>query len=256
MPAEAAGRFEQVERLFAAAVDRTPEERQALLGAAAGHDPELAGEVERYLAADAQAGSFLEEALAAGAKAVVTGLERDLGRRVGPYRLVRELGRGGMGAVYLAEREDREFDQRVAVKLLHRGLETAAVLARFQTERQILAHLDHPSIARLFDGGTTGDGRPYLVMELVEGRPIDVHCDALGLALPARLRLVLEVLDAVRSAHQSLVVHRDLKPSNVLVTAEGHPKLLDFGIAKILRPERSEGVEGVEGAADTTSLGP
>jgi eukaryotic-like serine/threonine-protein kinase len=259
LAAEAAERFRQVERLFAAALDRTPEERRALLGAAAGHDPELAGEVARYLAADGQAGGFLEEAVAAGAAAVVDGLERDLGRRLGPYRLVRELGRGGMGAVYLAEREDREFDQQVAVKLLHRGLETAAVLARFQTERQILAHLDHPSIARLFDGGTTDDGRPYLVMELIEGRPIDQHCDAERLPLAARLRLVLEVLDAVRSAHQNLVVHRDLKPSNVLVTAEGHPKLLDFGVAKILRPGRSEGAEGSEGAekaADTTSLGP
>ncbi len=259
MATEAAERFRHVERLFAAAVDRTPDERRALLGEVAAGDPELAGEVERYLAADARAGRFLEEALAAGAAAVVDGLERDLGRRLGPYRLVSELGRGGMGAVYLAEREDREFDQRVAVKLLHRGLETAAVLARFQTERQILAHLDHPSIARLIDGGTTADGRPYLVMELVEGRPIDLHCDAEGLALAARLELVLEVLDAVRAAHQGLVVHRDLKPSNVLVNTDGRPKLLDFGIAKILRPERSAGAEGpaeTAGTPDTTSLGP
>ena len=233
-------RFAEIERLFAAALDRTPAEQQALLGAAAARDPELAGEVARYLAADASAGSFLERSLAAGAAAVVETLEGDLGRRLGPYRLVRELGRGGMGAVYLATREDPEFDQQVAVKVLHRGLETAAVLARFQTERRILAQLDHPSIARLLDGGTTADGRPYLVMERIEGRPIDVHCDAEGLGVAARLRLVLEVLDAVRTAHQSLVVHRDLKPSNVLVTAAGRPKLLDFGIAKILQADPAE----------------
>lgn len=238
-------RFQRIERLFAAAVDRSPEERRALLAATAEEDPELAAEVERFLAADAQAGRFLEDAVAAGAAAVVQG---DLGRRVGPYRLVAELGRGGMGVVYLAER-DGEFQQRVAVKLLHRGLETAEVLARFQTERQILARLDHPSIARLFDGGTTANGRPYFVMEVVAGRPIDAYCDAESLPVRDRLALFLQVLEAVREAHRNLVVHRDLKPSNVLVTADGRPKLLDFGVAKILDPE-------VPGRLDVTGLGP
>jgi serine/threonine protein kinase/tetratricopeptide (TPR) repeat protein len=240
-----AERFQRLERLFAAAVDGSSAERQAMLAAVATEDPDLAAEVERFLAADAHAGRFLENAIAAGAAAVVHG---DLGRRLGSYRLVRELGHGGMGAVYLAERDEREFHQRVAVKLLHRGLETAEILARFQTERQILARLNHPSIARLFDGGTSADGRPYFVMELIEGRPIDAHCDAERLPLRARLALFLEVLGAVREAHQNLVVHRDLKPSNVLVTADGRPKLLDFGVAKIIEPE-------VPGRPDVTSLG-
>jgi serine/threonine-protein kinase len=170
----------------------------------------------------------------------------EIGRRLGPYRLVRELGRGGMGTVFLAERDDRELDQRAAIKLLHRGLETAEIVARFRAERQILARLDHPSIARLFDGGTTEDGRPYFVMELIEGRPIDTYCDEERLPVRARLALVLQVLDAVREAHRNLIVHRDIKPSNVLVTADGRPKLLDFGVAKILDPE---------GAPDLTHLG-
>ena len=239
-------RFQRLERLFAAAVDRPPGERQEMLAAVAAEDPELSAEVERLLVADAHAGRFLESAVEAGAAAVVDG---EAGRRLGPYRLIRELGRGGMGAVYLAEREDRELQQRVAVKRLHRGLETPEVLARFLTERQILANLSHPSIARLFDGGTTEDGRPYFVMELVEGMPIDAHCDAGRLSIRARLMLFLDVLDAVREAHRNLIVHRDLKPSNVLVTAEGSPKLLDFGVAKILAPD-------TPGRLDVTGLGP
>jgi len=234
-------RFQRVERLFSAVLERPEVEREAML---AGEDADLIADVERLLAADAGAGRFLEEAVACGAAAVLQGDETGL--RLGPYRLVRELGRGGMGVVYLAERDDEEFQQRVAVKLLHRGLETAEIVARFQTERQILAHLDHPSIARLFDGGTSADGRPYFVMERIEGRPIDVHCEEEGLSLRGRLELMIEVLAAVREAHRNLVVHRDLKPSNVLVTADGRPKLLDFGVAKVLAPE---------GRSDVTSPG-
>ncbi|HEX5717042.1 MAG TPA: serine/threonine-protein kinase [Thermoanaerobaculia bacterium] len=221
-------RFQQVERLFGAVVERPEVERQALL---AGEEADLIADVERLLAADARAGRFLEDAVASGAAA----LQDETGLRLGPYRLVRELGRGGMGVVYLAERDDEEFQQRVAIKLLHRGLETGEIVARFQTERQILAHLDHPSIARLLDGGTSADGRPYFVMELIEGKPIDVHAE--GLSLRGRLELMIEVLAAVREAHRNLVVHRDLKPSNVLVTADGRPKLLDFGVAKVLASE-------------------
>ncbi len=231
-------RFQRVERLFGAVVERPDVERLAIL---AGEDPELIADVERLLAADSKAGRFLEDAVASGAAAV---LQHEIGLRLGPYRLVRELGRGGMGVVYLAERDDEEFEQRVAIKLLHRGLETGEIVARFQTERQILAHLDHPSISRLFDGGTSADGRPYFVMELIEGEPIDVHAE--GLSLRGRLELMIEVLAAVREAHRNLVVHRDLKPSNVLVTADGRPKLLDFGVAKILAPE---------GRTDVTSHG-
>jgi serine/threonine-protein kinase len=247
-----AERFLELERLFASAVDRPPAEQRALLSAVALEDPALAAEVERFLAADSRAGRFLEDAVEAGAAAMA---QDEIGRRLGPWRLVRELGRGGMGVVYLAERDDHEFQQRVAIKRLHRGLETAEILARFQTERQILARLSHPSIAHLFDGGTDGDGRPYFVMELVEGRPIDEYCgeycEAEGLPVRARLELFLEVLGAVREAHQNLIVHRDLKPSNVLVTAEGRPKLLDFGVAKILDPLAQE----IPGNVDATSPG-
>ena len=236
-------RFVRLEELFGAMVDRSTGERRAMLAAAAREDPALAAEVEGLLAADAAGGRFLEDAVESAAVELAQG---EIGRRLGPYRLVRELGRGGMGAVYLAERDDRELEQRVAVKLIHRGLETPELVARFRTERQILARLDHPAIARLFDGGTTEEGRPYFVMELIEGLPIDAHCDAARLPIRACLELVLEVLAAVGEAHKSLVVHRDLKPSNVLVTPDGRPKLLDFGVAKILEEE---------GQPDTTSLG-
>jgi serine/threonine-protein kinase len=248
-------RFQQIERLFGAVVDCSGDERQTRLAVLAEGDQDLAAEVERLLSADAGAGRFLEEAVESGAAAMLLGTS-ETGRRLGPYRLVRELGRGGMGAVYLAEREDGELRRRVAVKLLHRGLESAEIVARFQTERRILAHLDHPSIARLFDAGTTADGLPYFVMALIEGRPIDVYCDAEGLPVRARLALFLEVLAAVREAHRNLVVHRDLKPSNVLVTADGRPKLLDFGVAKVLDQGGAAKLEStLDVNLDVTGLG-
>jgi len=161
----------------------------------------------------------------------------DVGPRVGTYRLVRELGQGGMGAVYLAVRDDDAFHKRVAVKVLKRGMDTEAIVRRFRTERQILAGLDHPNIARLLDGGTTADGRPYLVMEYVDGAPLVEFAESRQLDTTARLDLFLQVAAAVQYAHQNLVIHRDLKPANVLVTHDGVPKLLDFGIAKLLNPE-------------------
>ncbi len=157
----------------------------------------------------------------------------NLGRRVGPYRIERRLAGGGMGIVYLAVRED-DFEQRVALKLVRPKLGTVEVLRRFYEERQILARLQHPSIARILDGGTTGDALPFFAMEYVEGEPIDRYCENHGLALARRLELFREVCAAVHFAHQNLVVHRDLKPGNILVTPEGVPKLLDFGIAEIL----------------------
>jgi serine/threonine-protein kinase len=160
-----------------------------------------------------------------------------IGKRVGPYRLIRELGRGGMGVVYLAERADEEFKKRVAVKIIKRGMDTEEIVARFRHERQILASLDHPNIARLLDGGTTADGLPYFVMEHIEGQPIDDYCNTHKLTTNERLGLFRTVCAAVHYAHQNLVVHRDLKPTNILVTEDGTPKLLDFGIAKILNPE-------------------
>jgi eukaryotic-like serine/threonine-protein kinase len=159
------------------------------------------------------------------------------GKRVGPYEVVREIGRGGMGAVYLAIRADDEYKKEVAIKVVKRGMDTEVVMRRFREERQILANLGHPSIASLLDGGTTADGRPYLVMEYIDGQPIDRYCLGKKLAVRDVLRLFRGVLAAVHHAHQNLVIHCDLKPRNILVTQKGEPKLLDFGIAKMLSPE-------------------
>ena len=158
---------------------------------------------------------------------------------VGPYRLLEEIGHGGMGTVWLAERSDEAYTKRVAIKLMQRGLHSTELLARFKTERQILASLDHPHIARLIDGGTTENGVPYVVMEHVEGKPLDLHCDEERLTTGQRLELFSQVCEAVSFAHRHLVVHRDLKPANIMVTAKGEPKLLDFGIAKLLDPENA-----------------
>ena len=168
-------------------------------------------------------------------------MEDDLeGRRVGPYRIVQRIGAGGMGTVYLAVRADAAFDKQVAVKVIKRGMDTDDTLRRFQDERQTLARLDHPNIARLIDGGSTGDGRPFLVMEYVEGRAIDEFCDGERMTVRDRLGLFRTVCQAVQHAHQNLVIHRDLKPDNILVAADGSPKLLDFGIAKVLAPSPGE----------------
>lgn len=156
------------------------------------------------------------------------------GTDLGPYRIVRRLGAGGMDTVYLAVRGADEFQKRVALTVLKRGMDTDAVVQRFRTERQILASLEHPYISSLFDGGTTADGRPYFAMEFVDGLPIDAYCDAKGLDTTARLHLFVKICAAVQHAHQNLVIHCDIKPANVLVTADGTPKLLDFGIAKLL----------------------
>ncbi len=156
------------------------------------------------------------------------------GEIIGPYRILHSLGHGGMGEVFLAERADQQFHQRVAIKLVKRGMVSRDIQARLRMERQILASLEHPNIARLLDGGTTVDGTPYIVMEYVDGRPIDIYCDELALTIDQRLQLFRSICSAVHSAHQNLIVHRDLKPSNILVAANGVPKLLDFGIAKML----------------------
>ena len=161
------------------------------------------------------------------------------GQRIGAYRNVRELGHGGMGTVYLAVRDDEAYRKEVAVKLINRGMDTEGIVRAFRTERQILATLDHPNIARLLDGGTTADGRPYFVMDYVEGLPLDVYCDTHTLQIPERLKLFRVVCSAVHDAHHHGVIHRDLKPGNILVTSTGVPKLLDFGIAKVLNPELS-----------------
>ena len=173
----------------------------------------------------------------------------DTGRTIGRYKLLERIGTGGMGDVYLAERADQQFEMRVAIKLIKRGMDTESVLRRFQHERQILASLEHPNIARLLDGGETEDGLPYFVMEYVKGERIDRYAEVKNLSLTERLELFRQVCGAVSYAHQHLVVHRDLKPSNILVTPEGVPKLLDFGIAKIIQAD-----DGAEALATITLM--
>ncbi|HEX6880484.1 MAG TPA: protein kinase [Terriglobales bacterium] len=163
-----------------------------------------------------------------------------LPRLVGPYRLLQQIGRGGMGTVYLAERADGQFEKQVAVKMVQPGLDTEFILARFRRERQVLAHFDHPNIGRLLDGGTTADGIPYLVMEYIEGDWVTRHCDSQRLTIGQRLRLFIDICSAVHYAHLHFVVHRDLKPGNILVDSTGRPKLLDFGICKLLYRETQD----------------
>ncbi|MEA2604988.1 MAG: eukaryotic-like serine/threonine-protein kinase [Acidobacteriota bacterium] len=230
---DAAERWREVDRIFAGALERPVAERAAFLDACGG-DPELRQEVERLLAADERIGTFLETPAGEALGAPVPW--SDEGGRVGPYRLLRRIGSGGMGTVYLARR-DEHYKRLVAVKVLRSDLESSEARHRFRAERQILARLEHPNIARLYDGGSAEDGRPYLVMELVEGLPVDRYCDRHRLTVDQRLDLFRRICAAVQYAHQHLLVHRDLKPGNILVTPEGEPKLLDFGIAQQLGPE-------------------
>ena len=238
----AAPTWDRVKEVFQHAVDLPPIERPPYLDRVCAGDRALRDEVESLLAADQSAGSLLQADVfaqhrdAGGGDAIV--LDRDdlEGRRVGPYRIVQRIGSGGMGSVYRAVRADAAFDKQVAIKVIKRGMDTEETLRRFRDERQTLARLDHPNIARLLDGGTTEDGRPFLVMEYVEGRRLDDVCDARMLTVTERLRLFTTVCQAVQHAHQNLVIHRDLKPDNILVGADGAPKLLDFGIAKVLAP--------------------
>lgn len=226
-------RWTEVRALFDRIVDLDEAERRAVLEGVRADDPELAAEVEAMIASDGATDWVLDE----GAAALFGGDDEvPAGRRVGPYRLVELLGTGGMGAVWRAERADGAYRGEVAVKLMRTGFSEDRLARRFRDERQILATLRHPNIARLLDGGTTDDGSPYLVMELVDGVPIDEWCRTRGPGLEERLRLFLEVCSAVEFAHRRMVVHRDIKPGNVLVGADGTPKLLDFGIAKLLEP--------------------
>jgi tetratricopeptide (TPR) repeat protein/tRNA A-37 threonylcarbamoyl transferase component Bud32 len=234
-------RWRRIAPILDEALDLAGAERQAFLARACGDDAALRADVEGLLDADARAAGFLtgpaEEYLAG----VVPAAEAEngalaVGDRVGPFLVVRELARGGMGAVYLAERADGHFDQRVALKIMRPGLDSAEVHRRFLDERQILARLNHPHIGRLLDGGLGPGGRPWFAMEYVEGAPLTRWCAERGAGIPERLRLYLDVCDAVRYAHEERVVHRDLKPSNIFVTPDGQVKLLDFGIAKLLLP--------------------
>ncbi|MCI0621868.1 MAG: serine/threonine protein kinase, partial [Acidobacteria bacterium] len=232
-------RWQRVKELFQTAVEGGANQRAAFLEESCAGDPALRTQVEALIASHEGAPGFLE---APAFEVAPTTLEDDeaalmIGRRIGPYELVREIGHGGMGAVYLAVRADEEYKKQVAIKLVKRGMDTDTILRRFRNERQILANLDHPHIAKLLDGGTTSDGLPYFVMDYVEGLPIDVYCDTHKLPTLERLKLFRTVCSAVHYAHQNHVVHRDLKPSNIFVAADGVPKLLDFGIAKLLNPD-------------------
>jgi len=215
-----------------------PAERAAYLAKAC-QDEWVRAEAQALLAAYEEAGDFIEEP----AFAKVAGLSIDdtltsaIGRRIGPYQIVREIGRGGMGVVYLAVRADDEYHRQVAIKFAWPGQGSSEMLRRFRQERQILANLDHPNIARLLDGGTTEDGLPYVVMEYIAGAPITDYCDQHKLNITERLKLFLTVCSAAAYAHRNLIIHRDLKPSNILVAADATPKLLDFGIAKLLTPD-------------------
>jgi len=233
-----ADRWQQIKTAFEAVRTRSAEARRRVLHDRWGDDPELIETVQALLRAHETDGPVdrLFERLGTVLHPDRAGHDLD-GRRIGPYELVEELGQGGMGRVFLAHRADGQFDQRVALKVLPIGFSSANARDRFLTERQILATLDHPNIARLLDGGVTETGDPYFVMEVVDGQPLDRYADASDLSIEERLTLFLDVCDAVQSAHQRLIVHRDLKPSNILVTEEGEAKLLDFGVAKLLDPE-------------------
>ncbi len=241
-------RWQRIEEIFGTVVDRPTAERGAYLTSVCGGDEELRREVLELLAHETADG-FLEEPIRHATFAVTNEpADEMLGRHIGPYRLTRLIGRGGMGTVYEAARDDQQFDQRVALKIIKRGMDSDFVRERFLRERQILAGLDHPHIARLLDGGATVEGLPYFAMEFVAGESITDYCHRQKLSLGAKLDLFRDVCAAVQHAHQKLVVHRDLKPSNILVTANGTPKLLDFGIAKLLSPDPGEALTRTETA--------
>lgn len=226
----------RVKALFQTLAERPRSEAEAALRALEGEEPAAVAEVRGLLDAHREGGGAIGEALARESEdlAAAVRLPQRVGHRAGSYSLLRLLGEGGMGEVWLAERADDVFHKQVAVKLVRSGLLTASAHERFRTEREALARLEHPNIVRLLDGGTDEDGVPYLVMEYVDGEPIERYCEARALKLRDRMRLFIQVCSAVEEAHRNLIVHRDIKPGNVLVTVDGTVKLLDFGIAKLL----------------------
>lgn len=232
-PALTSDRWQKIKDLFAEAQDHEPEDRKAYLRSACGGDEVLLAEVQSLLAAAAS-----EETTGAATPPTQDPL---VGRRIGAYKIERQIGAGGMASVYLACRADKEYQKQVAIKILRQELDSGELLRRFRIERQTLATLDHPNIVKLLDGGSTDDGRPFIMMDFVDGTPIVEFCDSHKLSIEDRLRLFREVCSGVECAHRNSVIHRDLKPSNILVTAARTPKLLDFGIAKVLSlPDTSQ----------------
>jgi serine/threonine protein kinase/tetratricopeptide (TPR) repeat protein len=231
-------RWLEIQDLFAELIDAEPETRAARLSQLGPEDADVHSAVERLLASDARGDDQVGNAIGAAADALLEHhLDRIIGTDVGPYRVVSILGHGGMSTVYRGERVDAQYQRVVAIKVLHQATMHPRLRSRLNSERQILASLDHPSIARLIDSGTLGDGTPYLLMEYVDGETLLEFCDHRDLGLRARIELLIKVCAAVDFAHRNLVVHRDIKPANILVQADGTPKLLDFGIAKLLAPE-------------------
>lgn len=234
------------------ALDRPPSDRAAFVADACHSDETLRREVHALIDASVHASNLFETPALAGTNLAAildeeAAATRRPGERIGAYRILSEIGRGGMGAAYLAIRDDQAFDKRVAIKLIKRGMDSTAILRRFRHERRILATLDHPNVVTLLDGGTTDDGLPYFIMEYVDGMPVDAYCTEHGLSVRERLTLFLSVCSAVSYAHERNVIHRDLKPSNILVTSRGVVKLLDFGLAKMLDP-------GLDADAESTLL--
>ena len=227
--------WQRLKEILEKALERDPGERDRFLEEACGGDAAVLAEARALVASDATSFPLMDEAETAEARPSAAGPRK--GERVGAYEILDELGHGGMGTVYLGRRADAAFDKRVAVKLVRGGMDTESVLRRFRTERQILANLEHPNIARLLDGGATADGRPYFVMEHIEGLPLPDWCTQRGASVRERIRIFLDVCAAADYAHRKHVVHRDIKPANILVTADGTAKLLDFGIAKLIVPE-------------------
>jgi predicted Ser/Thr protein kinase len=240
-------RWRRVRDLFDEVVELPPAERAAFLDNLQAGDRELQPEVASLLRASTAAGSFLETPALSHVRE--SPFEEERRSRIGPYTVVREIGHGGMGTVYLGARADQGFEKTVAIKLVRRGMDTDFILERFRNERRILADLDHPNIARILDGGSTEDGLPYFVMEYIPGRHLLEDAGERKLSTRDKLLLFRRVCAAVAYAHRHLVVHRDLKPSNILVTPEGEPKLLDFGLARVLQPDA-----GSEGDRTATAL--
>jgi serine/threonine protein kinase/tetratricopeptide (TPR) repeat protein/TolB-like protein len=228
-------KWEQIKEIFTLALEKSPEDRIRFVEQACAGDEALRSEIESLLSNYEGDQCFLEESPASELSSART--QRMAGRRIGAYRIISRCGQGGMAEVYLAERADNEYRQRVAIKMVAYGANSEEILRRFRNERQALAGLVHPNIVRLLDGGSSDEGMPYIVMDYVDGIQVDEYCDMRRLTVPERLRLFQTVCDAVQFAHDHLVIHRDLKPSNILITADGIPRLLDFGIAKVLNPE-------------------
>ena len=239
-----ADRWGEIKAVLAGVLETDPQDRMVTLERLCNGDDGLRREVEVLLAYEEKADALLNTVVAPGASVRAVAAPQSIGQ----YRILRELGHGGMGVVYLGERADGQYRKQVAIKLITSGRGDARTERRFRRERQILAQLEHDGIARLLDGGTTPEGQPYFVMEYVEGLTLVDYCDGGRLGVAARLRLFLAVCDAVAYAHQRLIVHRDLKPGNILVTEEGSPKLLDFGLGQMLNAEAGEDEVTMTGA--------